>query len=350
MPKRVQFLTAEEEFDLARRWRDLRDVRARDRLVLSYRPFALRQAEMASRAGRGPLDDLSQEATLGLIEAAERFDPERGVRFAAFAKFSVQQRLNRFHFDLSGPVRVGTTQADKRALYRFPKMRAQWEAEHGRDLDDDGRAWIAREAGTSLAVLRDVEAHLRGGHVPLDAPAFEDGGGTVQDMIVDEEQGPDAALRRLLDGEQMEIIGWALSQLTERERTVVELRFGIGSRRGKAPEKQATVAALLGLSREGVRKVEKAGLQALAEMIRNPLNRAGRLASANIIRLPSSLSAQDLERARAKAKALKAARRKAERAYRVWARQAQMRLIDRCPAGGWVLAGSIFLPETRAAA
>jgi RNA polymerase sigma-32 factor len=354
MPKRVQFLTADEEFDLARRWRDRRDVRARDRLIMSYRPFALRAAEQASRLGRGNIEDLAQEATLALLEAADKFEPERGHRFATYARFAVQQRLNKHHFDMSGPFRVGTTQADKRALYRFPKLRAEWEAAHGRELDDEGRRWIARQAGTSMAALRDVEAHLRGGHVALDAPAFADGDGTVQDMIADEEQGPDAALRRLLDDEKAELFGWALSRLPERERKIIEMRFGVGARAGQPAENLETIAVLEGVSRERIRQVEARAIEMLRQMIASAPRRAERLAppapEVRTSRLPASLTPEDLARARAKARELSIERHKARRRHEAWARSAQLRLIDWCGERGWVLAGSISERETRAAA
>jgi RNA polymerase sigma-32 factor len=357
MPKKVQFLTVEEELDLARRWRDCRDVRARDRLIMSYRPFALRAAEQAAKLGRGNIEDLAQEATLALLEAADKFEPERGHRFSTYARFTVQQRLNKHHFDMSGPFRVGTTQADKRALYRFPKLRAEWEAAHGRELDDEGRRWIAHQAGTSMAVLRDVEAHLRGGYVALDAPAFADGDGTVQDTIADEAQGPDAALRHLLNEERTELFEWALSRLPERERKIVEMRFGVGARAGLPAEHLETIAVLEGVSRERIRQVEARAINMLRQMIASAPRRAERLAQpapapeVRTSRLPASLTPEDIARARARAKELSIERHRARRRHEVWARQAQMRLIDWCAEGGWVFAGSISgQEEVRAAA
>ena len=356
MPKKTQFLTAEEEFNLARRWREKGDVRARDRLVMSYRPFALRQAEIAFKAGRGALEDLTQEATLALLEAAQNFDPDKGWRFSTYARFSVQQRLNRYHFDMSGPLRVGTTQADKRALYRFPRLRAEWEAKHGRDLDDEGRRWIAEQGGFSLDVLRDVEAHLRGNYVALDAPAFDDSSATVGDTLEDEEVGADGALRSLLESERAELLAWALERLPERERQIIEMRFGLGSRAGQKPEMLQTIAVLHGVTRERVRQIEQRAIRLMQEMIASAPNRAGRQTALVVsqvplpARLPAVVTPEVLERARAKAKALASERRAAEKAYRAWARQAQLRLIDRCESGGWVLAGSISGSETRAAA
>lgn len=356
MPKKTQFLTAQEEFDLARRWREKGDVRARDRLVLSYRPFAIKQAEIASKAGRGVLDDLTQEATLALLEAAQTFDPERGWRFSTYARFSVQQRLNRHHFDMAGPLRVGTTQADKRALYRFPRLRAEWEAKRGRDLDDEGRRWIAEQGGFSLDVLRDVEAHLRGGHVALDAPAFEEGGATVGDALEDEEVGADGALRSLLEGERAELLAWAMARLPERERQIIEMRFGLGSRAGQEPEMLQTIAVLRGVTKERIRQIEQRAIRLMTEMIASAPNRAGRQAAPVASKaplpapLPAVITPETLVRAREKAREINRARSAGIKAHRAWARQAQLRLIDRCSAGGWVLAGSISLTEARAAA
>ena len=341
--KKVLFLTAEEEQQLAKKWQDLKDVKARDRLIMSYRPFALRQAEIAARAGRGSIEDLSQEATLGLLEAAERFDYKRNVRFATFARFFVQQRLNRYHFDMSGPTRVGTTQSDKRALYRFSKLRAQYEAKYKRELDDVGRAWIARQAGTSLAVLRDVEAHLRNEHVSLDASAFADSNSTIKDTLPDETQGDDAALRRLIDDEQTELLEYAMTQLSERERVVIERRFGIGSRRGAAPEKQATIAATFGVTRERVRQIEMRAIATLAKILQSPPSRAERAAAVAASRRGSTTRTQDVERAKTKTKRVVNARKQAKRTYQT---QQQLKLIDWCPASGWVYACSVSREDT----
>jgi RNA polymerase sigma-32 factor len=333
-------------------------VRARDRLIMSYRPFALRAAEQASRLGRGNLEDLAQEATLALLEAADKFEPDRGHRFSTYERFAVQQRLNKHHFDMSGPFRVGTTQADKRALYRFPKLRAEWEAAHGRELDDEGRRWIAQQAGTSMAVLRDVEAHLRGGYVALDAPAFADGDGTVQDTIAAEGQGPDAALRRLLDDEKTELFEWALSRLPERERKIIEMHLGVGARAGEPAEHLETIAVLEGVSRERIRQVEARAIEMLRQMIASAPRRAERLVpsapapevKSRAPRLPASLTPEDIDQARAKAKELSAERNAARRRYAQRARSAQLRLIDWCEERGWIFAGSISEGEVRNAA
>jgi hypothetical protein len=175
-------------------------------------------------------------------------------------------------------------------------------------------------------------------------------------MIADEEQGPDAALRRLLDDEKAELFGWALSRLPERERKIIEMRFGVGARAGQPAEHLETIAVLEGVSRERIRQVEARAIDMLRQMIASAPRRAERLArpapapEVRHSKLPALLTPEDLARARAKAREMSAERHQARRRHEAWARSAQMRLIDWCGERGWLLAGSISERETRAAA
>jgi RNA polymerase primary sigma factor len=222
---------------------------ARERLVR----FNLRLALSIARryAGRGlPLEDLMQEGTLGLLRAAERYDPDLGYRFSTYATWWIRQAVRRALVEQGRSVRLPEHLVG--LLGRLQRAALAIEQRMGRP------ATAAELAEALETTVEKVEAALKASLMPasLDAPVTEDGA-TLAEVVADEgptagEVAEDRALRSA--------VREALDKLTDRERLVVELRHGLD---GKPPRTLAEVGEALHISRERARQLEAQALRKL---------------------------------------------------------------------------------------
>ena len=153
----AELLDADTELDLARRWRDEGDEQALHRLVTAYMRLAVSMASKYRRYG-APMNDLIQEAGVGLMKAAEKFDPDRGVRFSTYAVWWIKASIQDYVMRNWSMVRTGSTSSQKSLFFNMRRIRAQIEREMERDgvqlSGEEIRVRIAAELG---APLRDVE-------------------------------------------------------------------------------------------------------------------------------------------------------------------------------------------------
>ncbi|MEO1276855.1 MAG: RNA polymerase factor sigma-32, partial [Pseudomonadota bacterium] len=191
----AELLDAETELDLARRWRDEQDEAALHRLVTAYLRLAISMASKYRRYG-APMTDLIQEAGVGLMKAASKFDPDRGVRFSTYAVWWIKASIQDYVMRNWSLVRTGSTSSQKALFFNMRRVRAKLENLHG----DEGRplnaAEMQREIAEELGVpLRDVEmmeARLAGSDFSLNAQqAGEDGREWVETL---EDEGPRASI------------------------------------------------------------------------------------------------------------------------------------------------------------
>lgn len=255
---RAEFLDAETEAVLARAWRDRRDERALHRLIRAYMRLAIAMAGKFRRYG-APMGDLTQEACLGLMKAADRFDPDRGVRFSTYAVWWIKAQIQDYVMRDWSLVRTGSTSAQKSLFFNLRRVQARIERAaraDGLPLDPKGlRARVAAELGVAEADVAMMEGRLSGGDVSLDATqSGEEDARSWVETIADE--GPRAeetvALRH--DGEMLRAwLAAAMAVLSERERYIVRER-----KLRDDPRTLESLGAELGLSKERVRQLESA--------------------------------------------------------------------------------------------
>lgn len=260
---RHPLLGADEERRLARLAR-AGDRGARQRLVESNLRLVVAIANRQARAGADRLD-LIQEGNIGLMEAAGRFDPARGVRFATYAAWWIRSSMRRAAMAGSGPIRL-----PDRVLDAIARVRAAERELEQRLRRVPTPAEVARESGLSAAAV-DIARRAARPPVALDAPVTADGDATVADLIEDPAVADPAG--SVAGHEELTALAAALDALEERTRTVVALRFGLGN---AEPATLGDVAGRLGLSRERVRQVESGALRRLAG---DPVLRAGAIAA-----------------------------------------------------------------------
>lgn len=268
---RAEFLDAETELALARAWRDRRDERALHRLVTAYMRLAISMASRYRRYG-APMSDLIQEAGLGLMKAADRFDPDRGVRFSTYAVWWIKASVQDFVMRNWSMVRTGSTTSQKALFFNLRRVQAELmrEAQQaGEELEPNVLLERAAERiGVPLGDVLMMEGRLSGGDLSLNAkPSGEDDGMEWIDLIEDDGPAPADGVAARQDG--LVLRGWlleAMAALTPRERAIIAAR--------KLDDEPRTLEALgveLGLSKERVRQIEAS---ALGKMKRDLASRA----------------------------------------------------------------------------
>ena len=256
--RRAELLDAATELRLAYAWRDQRDEAALHRLITAYMRLAIAMAAKFRRYG-APMNDLIQEAALSLMKAAEKFDPDRGLRFSTYAVWWIRAGIQDFVMRNHSLVRTGSTAGQKALFFNLRRVQAKLErAARAEGVRLDGhqlRAKVAAEIGVTLAEVQLMEGRLSGADASLNAvQSGEDEGREWIDALEDEAEQAAGLVAEAHD--QAVLQGWigqAMRSLTARERHIVAQR-----RLADEPRTLESLAGELGLSKERVRQLEAA--------------------------------------------------------------------------------------------
>lgn len=259
LPKKAmsaELLDAETELRLAYAWRDDRDVEALHRLITAYMRLAISMAAKFKRYG-APMNDLIQEAGLGLMKAADKFDPDRGVRFSTYAVWWIKASVQEYVMRNWSMVRTGSTSSQKSLFFNMRRIQAQLE----RDAFADGQKLdkhqlhqkIASEIGVPLRDVQMMDGRLSGADFSLNAVQSSDDEGREWIEALEDERVQAAELvQDTLDRRQLrQWLATAMMSLNDRERLIIRAR--------KLREPARTLESLgeeLGLSKERVRQLE----------------------------------------------------------------------------------------------
>ena len=255
---KAELLDAETELQLAYAWRDSRDEAALHRLITAYMRLAISMAAKFKRYG-APMNDLVQEAGLGLMKAADKFDPDRGVRFSTYAVWWIKASVQDYVMRNWSMVRTGSTSSQKSLFFNMRRVQAQLEREAqqtGENLDKHQlNQLIATEVGVPLNDVEMMDGRLSGSDFSLNATqASDEEGREWIETLEDENARADLTVEEEHDQKQLaNWIGVAMDALNEREQFIVRERKLIES-----PRTLESLGAELGLSKERVRQLEAA--------------------------------------------------------------------------------------------
>ncbi len=254
------YLDRDEEHSLAVRWREARDQAALHRLTQAHMRLVIAIAARFRNFGL-PMGDMIQEGHVGLLEAAARFEPDRGVRFSTYATWWIRASIQDYILRNWSIVRGGTSSAQKALFFNLRRLRARLAQNADQRPRQLVYAEIADAIGVSKADVEVMDSRLSGPDMSLNAPVHEGEGAASdrQDFLVDGVPLPDETVGEVIDGERRMVwLRSALGVLNERELRIVEER--------RLRDDGATLEALgesLGISKERVRQIENRALEKL---------------------------------------------------------------------------------------
>ena len=261
---RAPYLERDEEHQLAVRWKNDQDQVALHRLTAAHMRLAIAIAARFRNFGL-PMGDLIQEAHVGLLEAASRFDPDRDVRFSTYATWWVRASIQDYILRNWSIVRGGTSSSQKALFFNLRRLRARMAQNANQQPRQEMYAEIAGALGVATSDVELMDSRLSAPDTSLNAPIHEAESDTAnrQDFLVDDAALPDETVGAHIDGErQLSWLQQALNVLNERELRIVRER--------RLREEGATLESLgasLGISKERVRQIENRALEKLREAL-----------------------------------------------------------------------------------
>ena len=252
---RFPLLTAEQETDLGRRWREREDVDAARQLVLSH----LRLVVAVSRNYLGyglPQADLIQEGNIGLMKAVRRFDPERGVRLVSFALHWIKAEIHEHVLRNWRLVKIATTKAQRKLFFNLRSMKRSSSALTQAEADA-----IAATLGVKPQEVLEMETRISGGDVSLDPSPGDEESVTPIAYLADSDEGPPQILERLeTAANRSKGLRTAMAQLDDRSRRIIEARWL------RDDDDTATLQELAdeyGVSAERIRQIESKAMKSI---------------------------------------------------------------------------------------
>jgi RNA polymerase sigma-32 factor len=267
----AEFLDAQTEARLARAWRDHADTAARDRLVLAHRGLAWAAAARMSRGGR-PDEDLIQQANIGLLKAADRFDPEMGFRFSTYATWWVRAEIQDYSYGDWSLIRLPGASSLRRVFFGLRRAEAELRAEGTAPQDMD--AALATRFGVEADKIVLIRERLGARDLSLNQPlGGDEPGAEWQDLLPDPDEMANPEIRvgaARAQGRLEGVMARLLAGLPERDRAILE---------GTVMEEDGRTLADLGaefaISRERVRQLRERALASMRKaLVSDPEARA----------------------------------------------------------------------------
>lgn len=257
-----EILDAETETRLALAWRDHADEAALHRLIQAYARLAVSFAGRFKRYDV-PYEDLIQQGNLGLMRAAEKFDPTNGSRFSTYAAWWIRASMQDYVMRNWSLVRTGTNATQKKLFFHLRRAMQKHARDESSDLPLSVR--VAEELQVPVDQVEAMMGRMAGPDLSLDAPqgADEDGRSWV-DTIEDEDVATEADVAEKLDGARRRAALYnAVEQLPERERRIVSARH-----LAEDPATLSDLGLAMGISKERVRQLEERALARLTQIVR----------------------------------------------------------------------------------
>jgi RNA polymerase sigma-32 factor len=261
-------LEPDEEFMLAKRWKEHGDAKAAQKLITSH----LRLVAKISMGYRGyglPIGEVISEGNVGLMQAVKRFEPDKGFRLATYAMWWIKASIQEFVLRSWSLVKMGTTASQKKLFFNLRRIKGQIQALEEGDLKPDQVKLIAKKLGVEESDVVSMNRRL-GGDTSLNAPLRADSEGEWQDWLVDDS---DSQEDMLVENEEAQLrhglLQEALTKLSDRERQVFEAR--------RLRDEPATLEELsqeFGVSRERIRQIEVRAFEKIQKAVRNAAQKA----------------------------------------------------------------------------
>jgi len=249
--RKFPLLQPEEEYMLAKRWKEHEDPEAARRLVTSHLRLVAKIA-MGYRGYGLPVSEIVAEGNVGLMQAVKRFEPDKGFRLATYAMWWIRAAIQEYILRSWSLVKMGTTAAQKKLFFNLRKAKNKIEAIEEGDMTPEHVATIADQLGVSESEVVSMNRRLSAPDSSLNAPLRSDSESEWQDWIADDTMDQETRMAEREElGERHNLLTGALGELTDREREIIQAR-----RLQDDPATLEELSQKYGVSRERVRQIE----------------------------------------------------------------------------------------------
>src|SRR5437660_8409860 len=275
--RKFPMLEPEQEYMLAKRWKEHEDPEAAHRLVTSHLRLVAKIA-MGYRGYGLPLSELISEGNVGMMQAVKRFDPDRGFRLATYAMWWIRAAIQEYILHSTSIVKMGTTAAQKKLFFKLRQLKGRLEQFEAGDLSPESVATIAAELGVPRKDVVEMNRRMSGADGSLNETMMADGETEWLDRLVDERPSEEAVLAEADElAERRKLLGEVMARLNAREREILVER-----RLRDEPLTLEDLSRRFRVSRERIRQLEVLAVDKL---------RKGMLGAAKTIGLPADLAA-----------------------------------------------------------
>ncbi len=279
--KRFPMLEPQQEYMLAKRWREHGDREAAHKLVTSHLRLVAKIA-MGYRGYGLPIGEVISEGNVGLMQAVKRFEPDKGFKLATYAMWWIRASIQEYILRSWSLVKMGTTASQKKLFFNLRKAKSRISALDEGDLRDDQVETISKRLGVAKQDVIDMNRRL-GGDASLNAPLREDGEGEWQDWLVDDSPDQESLLADREESDaRLGALRNALSVLNPRERRIFEAR-----RLAEDPITLEDLSAEFGVSRERVRQIEVRAFEKIQAAVKAGVAQAQATKRASPVALPA---------------------------------------------------------------
>jgi RNA polymerase sigma-32 factor len=264
--RKFPLLQPEEEYMLAKAWKEHQDPEAARRLVTSHLRLVAKIA-MGYRGYGLPISEIVSEGNVGLMQAVKRFEPDKGFRLATYAMWWIRAAIQEFILRSWSLVKMGTTANQKKLFFSLRKAKSQINALEDGDMTPEHVSEIARRLGVPEHDVVDMNRRLSAPDSSLNAPVKNESDAEWQDWLTDDRLDQETILAGSEElNERRELLSTALDELNEREREIIAAR-----RLQDEPSTLEELSQKYGISRERVRQIEVRAFEKLQTQMKRTL-------------------------------------------------------------------------------
>ena len=262
--KKFPMLDAEEEYLLAKNWKERGNLKAAHKLVTSHLRLVAKIA-MGYRGYGLPVSELISEGNIGLMQAVKKFDPDKGFRLATYAMWWIKASIQEYVLRSWSLVKMGTTTAQKKLFFNLKKIKNQIAPEQEGDLRDNQVEEISKRLDVDSDEVVNMNRRMMGQEKSLNSPIKVGETDEWQDWLVDESLDQELLLSQKQEfDDRKELLKNAMSILTEREAKILQAR-----RLNENPKTLEELSAKFKISRERVRQIETKAFEKLQKSMIN---------------------------------------------------------------------------------
>ncbi len=261
--RKFPMLSKDEEFQLAKAWKDKSDTKSAHKMVTSHLRLVAKIA-MGYRGYGLPMGEVISEGNVGLMQAVKKFDPDKGFRLATYAMWWIRASIQEYILRSWSLVKMGTTAAQKKLFFNLRRLKGQMQAIEDGDLKPDHVTAIATKLDVTEDDVVSMNRRMSGGDTSLNAPTRTDSEAEWQDWLVDDAESQEDTVAESDEFQmRMALLEDALSGLNERERHILTER-----RLSEQPKTLEELSTVYGVSRERVRQIEVRAFEKLQKAMR----------------------------------------------------------------------------------